>query len=162
MFSQRANSKKETTKTKKSTKSSEQVDSFQKSLHERIHFPQYRKNQVFGIKGQVWVFFFTLAKKFSGKPGKNVRLTMLLLFLAPQWLLTILWEDVNSLARHKRTLRFDNFTSFQNQLKNHSFQESSLDIHASVKLVSTSVFLLSYSITFVILNSELRFNSPIA
>lgn len=72
MFSQRANSKKETTKTKKSTKSSEQVDSFQKSLHERIHFPQYRKNQVFGIKGQVWVFFFTLAKKFSGKPGKNV------------------------------------------------------------------------------------------
>ncbi|KAI5131779.1 Endogenous Retrovirus Group K Member 6 Gag Polyprotein [Manis pentadactyla] len=76
-YQYRANSKKETTKTKKSTKSSEQVDSFQKSLHERIHFPQYRKNQVFGIKGQ-------------------------------------------------------------NQLKNHSFQESSLDIHASVKLVPTT------------------------
>lgn len=41
---------------KKSTKSSEQVVSFQKSLHQGIHFLQCPRNQLFGVIGQVWVF----------------------------------------------------------------------------------------------------------
>lgn len=64
----------------KSTKSSEQVVSFQKSLHQGIHFFQCPKNQLFGIIGHVWVF----SRKNLGKPGKNVRLTLSLLFSALQ------------------------------------------------------------------------------
>lgn len=91
--------KREATTTKKSTKSSEQ-GSFQKSLHEGIHFRQCPKSQESGTTERSKYFL----RKVIGENGK-LTLTFLLWIL--QWLLAMFWwiqSPDNSESAHESPL----------------------------------------------------------
>lgn len=117
MFSQTANSKKGSNNNKKSTKSSEQ-GSFQKSLHEGIHFRQCPKSQEFGTIERSEYFL----RKAIGETWEECEADPLISPLN------------SSMAPRHLSGGYKVLT-----IQNHLFQESFLDIPTPIKLASASL-----------------------